>query len=136
MTYTSIYTFTFQKKSHRFVLDSVTDRQLSEDDPDPPPLYSELSVESGEDFADNASVSSMSSAGSKTSYRSQFSRQASHASWPDLCQVITILFLFLKFFYHSTMHLRWMFFQTLSLSVIISFLTFYLLSCYLLDGFL
>ncbi|KAK7115598.1 BTB/POZ domain-containing protein 6-like [Littorina saxatilis] len=74
------------KHSHRYVLDSVTDRQLSGEDEenDPPPLYSELSVENGTDIPDNASVASMSSMGSRRSLRSQYSRQPSYAAWPDL----------------------------------------------------
>nr|KAG5713345.1 hypothetical protein BaRGS_024893 [Batillaria attramentaria] len=83
------------KASHRFILDSVTDRQLSgEDETDPPPLYSELSVESGggggdegEDVPDSASVSSVTSGGSRRTLRSQYSRQASSAAWADLNHV-------------------------------------------------
>lgn len=77
-----------EKQSHRFVLDTVTDRQLStEDEVDaPPPLYSELSIENGvgEDEVDSISVVSGSSAGSKRSMRSQYSRQTSRMSWADL----------------------------------------------------
>lgn len=76
-----------QKQSHRFILDSVTDRQLSgEDEADgPPPLYSELrSFDDGVDEPDNVSVSS---AGSRRSERSQYSRQPSYAAWPDLSTV-------------------------------------------------
>ena len=78
-----------EKKSHRFILDSVTDRQLSGEDEanNPPPLYSELSADNGVDEPDNVSVSSVSSAGSKRSLRSQFSRQASYAAWADMNQV-------------------------------------------------
>lgn len=84
-----IYVKRDEKQSHRFILDSVTDRQLSgEDEVDgPPPLYSELSVESVEDIPDNVSVSSASSAGSKRSLRSQYSRQPSTATWPELNHV-------------------------------------------------
>ena len=78
-----------EKQSHRFILDSVTDRQLSGEDEqvDPPPLYSELSMENGETDADNVSVASMSSTGSKRSLRSQYSRQASQATWPEMNHV-------------------------------------------------
>ncbi|XP_076443497.1 BTB/POZ domain-containing protein 6-like [Babylonia areolata] len=91
-----IYVKRDERQSHRFILDSVTDRQLSGEDKDtapspPPPLYSELSVDSGggggEDVPDNVSVSSMSSTGSKRSLQSQYSRQHSTATWPDLNQV-------------------------------------------------
>ncbi|KAL8580643.1 hypothetical protein ACOMHN_043459 [Nucella lapillus] len=81
-----LYVTRDEKKSHRFILDSVTDRQLSgEDETDaPPPLYSELSMESGEDVPDNVSMTSASSAGSRRTLRSQYSRQHSAATWPEL----------------------------------------------------
>lgn len=73
-----------ENKSHRFILDSITDRQLSGEDEEPPPHYSVLSMENGVDEPDNVSVSS---AGSKRSLRSQYSRQASYAAWADMNQV-------------------------------------------------